>query len=93
MPNSVADGGTLVDNNVQSSIVSGMSLAAAQLNTAMVGGFNQLAVGASSMWQIALTSPTQNFALALQTASERGAGRTRLEANRPAESGVMSPTG
>lgn len=82
---------TLVDPAVQSSAMSGMSVAAAQLNTGMVGSFNMLAAGAASMWQIALTSPTQNFALALQTAKEAGSGRTRLEANRPAESGVAAP--
>ena len=74
---------SLVDPAVQSSAMSGMSVAAAQLNTGLVGSFNMLAAGAARMWQIALTSPTQNFALALQTAKESGSGRTRSETNNP----------
>ena len=82
---------TLVDDSVQSSIVSGMSMAAAQLNSGLVGSFNMLAQGSAAMWQIALTTPTQQNALALQTAKEAGSGRTRLEANRPAETSAAAP--
>ena len=89
-PNTIT-ANTLVDSSVQSSIVTGMSFAAAQLNTGLIGCFNMLAQGASSMWQIALTTPTQQNSLALQTAKEAGSGRTRLEANRPAETSAAGP--
>jgi hypothetical protein len=52
---------------------------------------DQTAADASAMWAIAMTTPTQNTALALRTATESGAGRTRLEANRPPETGAAAP--
>lgn len=54
------------------------------------GRFDQLAGDSSAMWAIAMTTPTQNNSLALRTAAESGSGRTRLEANRPAETGAAA---
>lgn len=45
---------------------------------------DQLAGDSDRMWSIAMTTPTQNNALALRTATESGSGRTRIEANGPA---------
>ncbi len=52
---------------------------------------DQLAMDSSSMWAVALTSPTISSAMGYRTAVESGAGRTRLEANRPAETGAAAP--
>ena len=52
---------------------------------------DQLASDSQRMWSIAMTSPTVSSAMGFRTATESGSGRTRLEANRPAESGVADP--
>ena len=38
---------------------------------------DQTAADASNMWSIAMTTPTQNSALALRTATESGSGAAR----------------
>ena len=53
---------------------------------------DQTAADASAMWSIAMTTPTQNAALALRTASESGSGRTRAETNAPHETGAGGGT-
>lgn len=51
---------------------------------------DQLASDSQRMWSIAMTSPTVMAAHGMRVAGESGAGRTRLEANRPATSGVAA---
>ncbi|MDD4892006.1 MAG: hypothetical protein PHU85_18960 [Phycisphaerae bacterium] len=52
---------------------------------------DQLASDSQRMWSIAMTTPTVNAGLGFRTATESGAGRTRLEANRPEETGAAAP--
>lgn len=49
---------------------------------------DQLSGDSQAMWAIAMTTPTINAALGFRTATESGSGRTRLEANRPVETGA-----
>lgn len=53
-------------------------------------GADQLASDSQRMWSIAMTTPTQNAALALRTATESGSGRTRAETNRPGETSAAA---
>ena len=53
---------------------------------------DQLSGDSQAMWSVALTSPTVSSSLGFRTATESGAGRTRLEANRPAETGAAAPS-
>ena len=53
--------------------------------------FDQIAQDSASMWAIAMTTPTQNAALALRTATESGSGRTRAETNQPDQTGAGAP--
>lgn len=55
-----------------------------------VSRFDQLGADAAGMWSIAMTTPTVNAGLGFRTATESGSGRTRLEANRPAETGAAA---
>ena len=66
-------------------------LAAATANQAAINQAraSQTAHDASSMWSIAMTSPTVNQGLGFRTATEAGAGRTRVEANTPAGTQVV----
>lgn len=82
---------SLVDDSVQSTIVTGMSKSAAAAVDRRVGSFDALATGATAMWQIALTSPTVFAAQGIRHLTESGAGRTRLEANRPPETSAAAP--
>ena len=50
--------------------------------------FDEIGADSASMWAIAMTSPTVTAALGIRTATESGSGRTRLEANRPVETGA-----
>lgn len=50
-----------------------------------VSRFDQLGADAASMWSVAMTTPTVNAAMGQRIATESGSGRTRLEANMPAE--------
>ena len=52
---------------------------------------DQLSGDSQAMWAVALTSPTVASALGFRTATESGAGRTRLEANRPVETSAAGP--
>lgn len=52
---------------------------------------DQLASDSQRMWSIAMTSPTVMAAHGMRVASEAGAGRTRLEANRPSETSAANP--
>ncbi len=52
---------------------------------------DQLSGDSQAMWSVALTSPTVSSSLGFRTATESGAGRTRLEANRPPETGAAAP--
>ena len=45
---------------------------------------DQIAADASSMWSIAMTSPTVMAAHGMRVAGEAGSGRSRIEANSPA---------
>ena len=45
---------------------------------------DQIALDSSSMWAIAMTSPTVMAAQGMKIASEAGSGRSRIEANSPA---------
>lgn len=56
-----------------------------------VNASDQLSEDSQRMWTIAMTSPTTMAALGLRTALESGSGRTRVEANRPAETGGAAP--
>ncbi len=47
-----------VDPTVQSTIVSGLSGESAGASTSRVRAWDQLALGASAMWQLSLASPT-----------------------------------
>ena len=58
------------------------------INGRRVSRFDQLGADSAAMWAVALTTPTQNSALALRTATESGSGRTRAETNNPSETGV-----
>lgn len=49
---------SLVDDVVQSTIVSGLSSEAAGSSTSRVRRWDQLAADSASMWAVALTSPT-----------------------------------
>lgn len=83
---------SLVDEAVQSTVLTGMSKSAAASVDRRIGSFDALATGATAMWQIALTSPTVFAAQGIRHLQESGAGRTRLEANRPPETGAAAPT-
>jgi hypothetical protein len=52
---------------------------------------DQLSGDSQAMWAVALTSPTVMAGLGMRVATESGAGRTRLEANRPEETGAAAP--
>ena len=54
---------------------------------------DQLSGDSQAMWSVALTSPTVMAAHGMRVAAEMGAGRTRLEANRPAATGAGDPIG
>lgn len=84
---------SLVDDSVQSTIVSTLSMEAGGAGATRVRRWDQLAADAASMWAVHLTTPTQSGALALQTASERGSGRTRAETNRPESTSAAAPVG
>ena len=45
---------------------------------------DQTNADASAMWSVHMTTPTTSAALGYRTATEAGAGRTRIEANTPA---------
>ena len=49
---------------------------------------DQTGADASAMWSIAMTTPTQNSAMAYRTAVESGSGRTRAETNGPDATGA-----
>lgn len=46
---------------------------------------DQLSADSQRMWSIAMVSPTVMAAHGMRIASEAGSGRTRIEANSPAE--------
>lgn len=52
---------------------------------------DQLSGDTQAMWAVALTTPTVLASTGIRLLSESGSGRTRVEANRPAESGVAEP--
>lgn len=52
---------------------------------------DQLAGDADRLWSTHMTTPTFMAAQAQRMVTESGAGRTRLEANRPAETGAANP--
>ena len=52
--------------------------------SARVRRADQIALDSSSMWAIAMTSPTVMAAQGMKIASEAGSGRSRIEANSPA---------
>ena len=69
--------------------------------TAMANGFaaaatrrtdraDQLSGDSQAMWGIAMTTPTVLAGLGYRAATESGAGRTRVEANRPTETSAAS---
>ena len=55
-------------------------------SSARVRRADQIALDSSSMWAIAMTSPTVMAAQGMKIASEAGSGRSRIEANSPAGS-------
>lgn len=53
-------------------------------SSARVRRADQIALDSSSMWAIAMTSPTVMTAQGIRMASEAGSGRSRVESNSPA---------
>lgn len=49
----------------------------------------QLAGDSQAMWSIAMTTPTVMTAHGMRIASEAGSGRSRVEANSPADSQII----
>lgn len=69
-----------------------MANEAAAASAARTRAADQLASDSQRMWSIAMTTPTVNAALGFRTATESGSGRTRIEANSPADTQVIGKT-
>ncbi len=79
---------SVVDDAVQSSALSGMSVEASAASTRRVGRFDQLGADSAAMWAVALTTPTvfagMGFRVAQQSAgfpSSSGTGTGGTDAN------------
>ena len=74
---------SMADPTVQQTIITGMSGEFAGAATMRTRRMDQLAEDASSMWSIAMTTPTVLAAKGIRTMDESGSGRTRAETNAP----------
>jgi hypothetical protein len=82
---------SLVDSGALSVAMTGMASEFGAAAARRTQRADQTAADASAMWSIAMTTPTQNSALALRTATESGSGRTRAETNAPNDTGAGGP--
>lgn len=74
---------SVVDDGILNVSLSGMAAEFASSNARRTQRADQLAGDSQAQWSIAMTTPTQQAALALRTAQEAGSGRTRAETNGP----------
>lgn len=84
---------SIVDPGILSAALAGMASEFTASAARRTQRADQTAADASAMWSIAMTTPTQNAALALRTATESGSGRTRSETNEPYQTGAGRPVG
>ena len=89
-PKKMAD--SVVDSAIISVALAGMASEFTASNARRTHRADQTAADASAMWAIAMTTPTQNNALSLRTATESGSGRTRAETNEPYATGAARPS-
>ena len=66
-----------------------MANEAASASGRRLSAADQLSADSQRMWSIAMTSPTVMAAHGMRVASEAGSGRTRVEANTPANSQIV----
>lgn len=83
---------SVVDPAIISVALAGMASEFTASNARRTHRADQTAADASAMWAIAMTTPTQNNALSLRTATESGSGRTRAETNEPYATGAARPS-
>lgn len=80
--------GSFVDQGILTSALSGLAVEATGASASRLRRMDQLSGDSSSMWAVALTSPTVSSALGFRTAAESGSSRTRAETNAPASTGA-----
>lgn len=84
---------SVVDDAVQSASLSALVSEGAAASSRRLEGADAFAESNRYSWNIAMQSPTIFASHGMRIAAETGSGRTRLEANRPAETSAAAPIG